>query len=123
MAGIESCSRKAKTQPESRFCREGKPRCPRYKTTKWSEGLRFVQFQKNSCHHVGIKRAPYKAMFGVESRLGLKDSALPSAVVSQLNTEEDLESVLSSINNVSKILKKERLDLANRIVKFCKYIN
>jgi hypothetical protein len=41
-------------------------------TKKWSEGLRFVQFQKNSSHHVGIKRSPYKHM----SRLAISGNEL-----------------------------------------------
>ncbi|XP_063909909.1 KRAB-A domain-containing protein 2-like [Zophobas morio] len=27
-------------------------------TTKWSEGLRFIQFSKNRCYHSGIGRSP-----------------------------------------------------------------
>ncbi|KAI1691670.1 putative KRAB-A domain-containing protein 2-like [Ditylenchus destructor] len=41
-------------------------------TAKWSEGLRFVQWQLNSRHHTGNGRSPYKATFGTEPRLGLK---------------------------------------------------
>jgi transposase InsO family protein len=32
-------------------------------TTKWSEGLRFVQFMKNRSFHSGIRRSPYEAVF------------------------------------------------------------
>ncbi|KMQ82993.1 krab-a domain-containing protein 2-like protein [Lasius niger] len=34
-------------------------------TTKWSNGVRFVQFMKNRALHSGIKQSPYKAMFGI----------------------------------------------------------
>jgi hypothetical protein len=30
----------------------------------WQVGIKFVQFQKNLSYHSGIKRTPYKAMFG-----------------------------------------------------------
>ncbi|XP_049886670.1 KRAB-A domain-containing protein 2-like [Pectinophora gossypiella] len=35
-------------------------------STKWSEGLRYVQFMKNRAFHSGIKQSPYKALFGIE---------------------------------------------------------
>lgn len=38
---------------------------------KLSEGLRFVQFMKNRAKHSGINKSPYKAVFGVEARIGL----------------------------------------------------
>lgn len=41
-------------------------------TTKWSEGLRFVQLQKNSSFHSGIGRTPYEAMYGNPPRRGTK---------------------------------------------------
>jgi hypothetical protein len=36
----------------------------------WQVGIKFVQFQKNLSYHSGIKRTPYKAMFGVEAKVG-----------------------------------------------------
>lgn len=30
------------------------------KSNKWSEGLRFCQFQKNSSYHSGIKQSPFE---------------------------------------------------------------
>lgn len=33
-------------------------------TKKWSEGLRFVQMQKNSSLHAAIKQSPFEVMFG-----------------------------------------------------------
>ncbi|KAK4325166.1 hypothetical protein Pmani_004319 [Petrolisthes manimaculis] len=36
----------------------------------WVAGIKFVQFQKNSSHHAGIKRSPYSALFGKEARVG-----------------------------------------------------
>jgi hypothetical protein len=42
----------------------------------WQVGIKFVQFQKNLSYHSGIKRTPYKAMFGVEAKVGLTSSSL-----------------------------------------------
>jgi hypothetical protein len=47
----------------------------------WQVGIKFVQFQKNISYHSGIKRTPYKAMFGVEAKVGLTSSSLPEPFV------------------------------------------
>ncbi|XP_047488152.1 uncharacterized protein LOC125038654 [Penaeus chinensis] len=60
------------------------------KTQDWSVGLRFVQHQKNSAHHSGIKRTPFKAMFGTDPRVGLASLRLPPEVLERLQSEEDL---------------------------------
>lgn len=59
-------------------------------STKWSEGLRYVQFMKNRALHSGIKQSPYKAMFGIEPRVGLKTTSLPAESIENINDEEDL---------------------------------
>ncbi len=41
-------------------------------TSKWSEGLRFVQLMKNRAFHEGIKCSPYEAMFVTPAKFGLK---------------------------------------------------
>lgn len=51
---------------------------------------------KNSAYHDGIKRTPYKAMFGSEIKVGLKSSSLPHEVTNQLTTEEDLQEVIDN---------------------------
>ena len=33
-------------------------------STQWSEGLRFIQFQRNRSYHRVIGQSPYKALFG-----------------------------------------------------------
>ncbi|XP_025414391.1 KRAB-A domain-containing protein 2-like [Sipha flava] len=53
------------------------------KSKKWSVGLKFVQFQKNSSHHRIIGRSPYKALFGCEPKVGLTTSNLPQEVYIQ----------------------------------------
>lgn len=39
-------------------------------STNWSLGCYFVQFQKNSSFHKVIGRTPYKALFGVDPKVG-----------------------------------------------------
>lgn len=41
------------------------------KSTKWTNGSKFVQFKKNHSFHTGMKCAPYKATFGIETTGGL----------------------------------------------------
>ncbi|XP_045135274.1 SCAN domain-containing protein 3-like [Portunus trituberculatus] len=57
-------------------------------TTKWSEGLRFVQFMINQAKHSSINQSPYKAMFGVEVRVGLATTCLPLELSKNLQSEE-----------------------------------
>ena len=59
-------------------------------TSDWPMGLKFVQFQKNTSYHSGIKQSPYKALFGVEARVGLRSTALPEEVLKTMVTEDDL---------------------------------
>ena len=47
----------------------------------WPVGIKFVQFQKNLSYHLGIKQTPYKAMFGVEAKVGLTSSSLPDEII------------------------------------------
>jgi hypothetical protein len=60
-------------------------------TTKWSEGLRFVQALKNRAYHEGTKCPPYEAMLGVPMKLGSADSVWPRNVIVNMTTEEELE--------------------------------
>ena len=53
--------------------------------------FRFVQWQKNSAF---IGQTPYKAMFGVEPRLGIRNSQLPDQIWDMLETEEQLEEAM-----------------------------
>jgi hypothetical protein len=57
-------------------------------TTKWSEGLRFVQAMKNRAYHEGTKCSSYKAMLGVPMKLEIADSVLPRNVTVNMTTEE-----------------------------------
>ncbi|KAK2580369.1 hypothetical protein KPH14_001001 [Odynerus spinipes] len=80
------------------------------KTQKWSEGLRFIQSKKNRALHSVIKTSPYEAMFGSAQKIGLADSFLSADIYTSLETEEELEQLLYSVNNnigENNTIKKE----------------
>ena len=62
-------------------------------TDEWVTGINFVQFQKNSAHHSGIKRSPYSALFCEEVRVVLT-SSMPKEVLSKLDSKEGLLDVI-----------------------------
>jgi hypothetical protein len=68
-------------------------------TTKWSEGIRFVQTLKKIAYHEGTKCSPYEAMFGVPMKLGIANSVLPRNETANMTTEGDLEKVIILIMN------------------------
>ena len=47
------------------------------KTKNWSFGLNFVQLQKNNSYHTGIKSTPFRAVYGVDTPLGVKSNVVP----------------------------------------------
>lgn len=62
------------------------------KTTKWSEGLRFIQFMKNRAYRSGIGCSPFEAMFGCKAQEGLK--TMLTACKPEIASEEDMETIL-----------------------------
>lgn len=54
-------------------------------TTRWSDGLRFVQYEKNRAFDPDLQRSPHEAMFGDRAKL-----AFPQAVLQTALTEEEL---------------------------------
>ncbi|XP_037787451.1 KRAB-A domain-containing protein 2-like [Penaeus monodon] len=66
-------------------------------TTDWSIGIKFVQFQKNSSLHAGIRRSPYVAMFQCEAKVGLTSSSLPDEVIQRMQCVDDLLNVLTPV--------------------------
>ncbi|XP_055932081.1 KRAB-A domain-containing protein 2-like [Argiope bruennichi] len=67
------------------------------KTTKQSYGLRFVEFMKSRALHSGIKQSPYKAMFGIEPRVGMTTSTLPSDIKT-IEDEDELQKIFEDMN-------------------------
>ncbi|CAK1553113.1 unnamed protein product [Leptosia nina] len=60
---------------------------------KWTEGLRFVQFMMNS--EVESGQSAFEALFGIKAQMGLT-SVLPEDILPSVNSEEDLETYLTS---------------------------
>ncbi|XP_058789958.1 KRAB-A domain-containing protein 2-like [Phymastichus coffea] len=67
-------------------------------TTRWAEGLRFVQFMKNRAYHSGIKCSPYEAMFGCKAKVGLATTLTPDVLLT-LDTQEELQSIMHTDKN------------------------
>ena len=85
-------------------------------TTKWADGLSFVQVMKNKAYHRGIKCSPYKAMFDQPMRVGLESSNLPDDAIANLMSEEDLERVIASVSsatNGQELGESQSVDVQN----------
>ena len=70
-------------------------------TSKWSYGIRFVQWSMNTSFHETIGLEPYKALTGNKPRCGLK-SILPTDFLDKIGTgilEEDLELQICEVEN------------------------
>ncbi|KAK4321405.1 hypothetical protein Pmani_007775 [Petrolisthes manimaculis] len=67
-------------------------------TTQWSNGLRFVQWQKNTRFHSGIGRTPYEAMYGEKAHLGISAVNIPEEIMEGMETEEQLAEALCLVN-------------------------
>jgi hypothetical protein len=65
-------------------------------STDWPLGLKFVQFSKNISYHSGIQQTPYKALFGVSPRVGLRSTDLPTEILERMSCEEDLFAAVSA---------------------------
>ena len=70
----------------------------------WPNGIRFVQFQKNSSYHSGIKQSPYMALFGTEPRIGLRSNTLPLEVLQYLESEEQFTQLILRLHPMILIL-------------------
>ena len=72
-------------------------------STDWAMGMKFAQFSKNSAYHARIERSPYAATFGVNAKVGLTSTSLPQEIISSLQSEQDLVTLLqqpeTDINN------------------------
>ena len=63
---------------------------------KWSIGLPFVQLQKNNSLHRTIKMSPYEALFGASMKIGLASSSLPSELIENISSENELSALLNT---------------------------
>ena len=53
-------------------------------TQDWTIGIKFVQFQKNTAYHAGIKCSLYSALFGCDTCIGLTSSSLPQEIIERM---------------------------------------
>lgn len=85
-------------------------------TNKWSDGLPFVQFAKNTTYHEGIRQSPYEALFGVKPKRGIASSSLPGEQIVNIETEEQLEEIVNafeenlSSDHTENHIPKENID-------------
>lgn len=81
-------------------------------TNKWSDGLFFVQFTKNTTYHGGLRRSPYEAMFGIKPKRGIVLSSLSDEQIASIENEDQLEEIVNTskenlsdghtVNHISK---------------------
>ena len=64
-----------------------------HKRNDWATGLTEIQYSKNTRHHTGIGRSPFKAMFGMDPMMGIESLGLEKELTSDLETEEQLEAM------------------------------
>ena len=57
---------------------------------------------KNRAYHSKIKRTPYKALFDCKPKLGQTTSFLSKDALKDINSEEQIEKVIESIQTVEK---------------------
>ena len=56
----------------------------------------MCNFRKTLATIRGIKRTPHKAMFGVETKVGLTSSSLPDEIISKISTGDDLKDITNT---------------------------
>ena len=56
--------------------------------------MRFVQFQKNSCHHRVLGNSPYSVLFGNQPKIGLASTSLLPSIFNNISSEEELQKEL-----------------------------
>ncbi len=67
----------------------------------WSWGIQFIAHNKYNCYHEGIKQILYVLRYGQPCRVGLSRMNLPPGLLSQLETEEDLDAVMAKASIIT----------------------
>ena len=70
------------------------------KSMKWATGYKFVQLQKNHAYHSALKCSAYKALFGIDTPMGLKSTAIPKETWDQMKTANEPTTTSSSTQQV-----------------------
>lgn len=81
------------------------------KSKKWTYGLLFSQWALNTLYHEATKNIPYKILFGVKPRIGLK-THLPAELLQNIKTGIEKEVFIglwesAESNQVQKNIQKE----------------
>ncbi|XP_068227685.1 SCAN domain-containing protein 3-like [Palaemon carinicauda] len=77
--------------------------------TQWSNGLRFVRWQKNRRFHSGIGRTPCEAMYGEKAHLGISTVNIPEEIMEGMETEEQLAEALCLVNEEDQNIEQGRI--------------
>ncbi|XP_035210146.1 KRAB-A domain-containing protein 2-like [Stegodyphus dumicola] len=72
-------------------------------TNKWTEGLPFVQFAKNTTYHEGKRQSVYEAIFGVKAKRGVASSFLPSEQIENIETEKQLKEIANAFETKEQL--------------------
>jgi len=72
-------------------------------TSDWTVGIKFVQFQKNTAYHSGIKCSPYSAMFGCEAKIGITSSSLPTKIIATLQSDDDVVTAITGSSSYNPV--------------------
>ncbi|XP_044741234.1 SCAN domain-containing protein 3-like [Chrysoperla carnea] len=61
-----------------------------HKLMRWSLGLHYVQWQKNTRFHENSNKCAYKSLFGCDPKAGFGLDNIPQSILSKINEEDDL---------------------------------
>ena len=88
------------------------------KSTNWSKGVRFVQWQMNTIYHRVIRGTPYNALFGNSPRCGIANK-IPGHFLHQIGCcdirEEILEALIQDDQNLDSGLSENSDSLTEMI--------
>ncbi|XP_044741411.1 KRAB-A domain-containing protein 2-like [Chrysoperla carnea] len=70
-----------------------------HKLMRWSLGLYYVQWQKNTNFTENSNKCAYKALFGCEPKAGFGSDNLPQSILTKINEEDDLHLLNLHSNN------------------------
>lgn len=78
-----------------------------YNTTQCSQGLRFVQWQKNTPLHCGIGTTSYEAIYEEKAPLGIFSTSIPEEIMKDMDTKEQLAEALCLPNEEDQNIEQE----------------
>ncbi|XP_063632483.1 KRAB-A domain-containing protein 2-like [Cydia splendana] len=85
------------------------------RSTNWSLGCHFVQYQKNAAVHWSIGRTPYRAVFGCDPTE--QSSHVPSSDIETIQTENHLEKVPHHVDD-TKVATNKKINDSNPLKQY-----